>query len=162
MNTLPIVVNASKVTTTSSGSAATTTDVDSDVSLGDTTRTGGAQGFLRLLGSKLLTVAKQGQTALPATATTSAIATDESTASTAGSDQTAKTRLNKLLAALNQPQSTDGLLVSATTTTSSVADGTTTDNSTDSASPRQRRYAGFTSIVCHATSGTAAGCLTGQ
>ncbi|AXF76112.1 flagellar hook-length control protein FliK [Erwinia tracheiphila] len=135
MNTLPIVVNASKVTTTSSGSAATTTDVDSDVSLGDTTQTGGAQGFLRLLGSKLLTVAKQGQTTLPATATTSAIATDESTASTAGSDQTAKTRLNKLLAALNQPQSTDGLLVSATTTTSSVADGTTTDNSTDSASP---------------------------
>ncbi|MCX8956316.1 flagellar hook-length control protein FliK [Erwinia psidii] len=130
MNTLPIVVNATKVTTTttaSSGSAVTAGDATTDVSLGETTQDTGAQGFLSLLGSKLMTLAKQAKTAVPTTAT------DSNTTNVSDSSQSAKAKLNKLLSALNQPETTSGLLASAKLTVASKTDKTDTDISTENA-----------------------------
>lgn len=128
MNTLPIVVNATKVSATSTSSGTTTAaDAATDVSLGDTTLAGTTQGFLSLLGSKLLTLAKQGQTAVQSTAAQS------TTTDVAESSQSAKTKLNKLLASLNQPQTSDSMLGSAKVTADSKTDETLTDRTDDTA-----------------------------
>ncbi|WP_261640361.1 flagellar hook-length control protein FliK [Erwinia mallotivora] len=131
MNTLPIVVNATKVSTTtaSSGSAATTGDATTDVSLGDNPQDTGSQGFLSLLGNKLLKQALQGQTVAKGTVTTPA--SETSTTDVAEGSQSARTKLNKLLASLNQPETTTSLLSSVKAAADSKTEQTSTDSNTD-------------------------------
>lgn len=115
MITLPLVTTAAKTAAASSkGATADVADIGTDA-LTSTGASEGAQadsaGFLSLLGNKLLTLAQQGQTALPAStaAATAAAGEGKDTAS-------AKTKLNALLAALDKPETLNALLQPAQTT----------------------------------------------
>lgn len=112
MMTLPLVNTAAKTATASTnGAAADATDIGTDIggaATADGAQTGNA-GFLSLLGNKLLTLAQQGQTALPASATAAVAAADDKNAASP------KAKLNALLAALDKPETLNSLLQSAKT-----------------------------------------------
>jgi len=130
MITLPLVnTAASGATAATKGAAADSADIGADAlaSTGatDDAQTGSA-GFLTLLGNRLLTLAQQGQTALPA-ATTAAAVDDKDAA-------TPKSKLNALLAALDKPETLNALL-QPTKTSGQVKSGelAETDENSDSA-----------------------------
>lgn len=112
MMTLPLVNMAAKTATASTnGAAADATDIGTDIggaATADGAQTGNA-GFLSLLGNKLLTLAQQGQTALPASATAAVAAADDKNAASP------KAKLNALLAALDKPETLNSLLQPAKT-----------------------------------------------
>ncbi|WP_380178922.1 flagellar hook-length control protein FliK [Kalamiella sp. sgz302252] len=116
MITLPLATTAAKTATTAAkGAAADSTEIGADIGSASSGTADGASsenaGFLTLLGNKLLTLAQQGQTALPASAsaTAAAAADDKETGSP-------KAKLNALLAALDKPETLNALLQPAKTT----------------------------------------------
>lgn len=108
MITLPLATTAAKTAAASSkGATAETADIGTDALASTGTADGaptGNAGFITLLGNKLLTLAQQGQTALPASAAAAAAASD-------GKDAAApKAKLNALLEALDKPETLSALL----------------------------------------------------
>ncbi|WP_147198582.1 flagellar hook-length control protein FliK [Pantoea sp. MBD-2R] len=112
MITLPLVTSATKVASAStSGSTQASADVGTDTTTtasgvaGETAQTGG-EGFLTLLGNKLLTLAQKGDAAAKTgVATTTATLTE-----TSETDPSPKAKLNALLAALDKPETLNALL----------------------------------------------------
>ncbi|WP_158784428.1 flagellar hook-length control protein FliK [Pantoea sp. BAV 3049] len=124
---VPFVTSGTKVssTTTASTSATAATDPGTETSatgVGETAHNSGSQGFLTLLGNKLLTLAKQGETA--------AQNTHEADSEAAGASSKAK--INSLLASQDLPEKLNALLQKSKVSTDGK-DETATD-STEAAS----------------------------
>lgn len=111
MITLPLVTSATKVASAStSGSAQASADIATDTTTptaasgfaGDTAQTGG-EGFLTLLGNKLLTLAQKGGAAAKTTAAVTLTDSSET-------DTSPRAKLNALLAALDKPETLNALL----------------------------------------------------
>ncbi len=131
MITLPLVTTATKVASTStSGSGTTSADIGTDTTTsaagatGDNAQTGG-EGFLTLLGNKLLTLAQKGETA--------AKTTDAATLAASETDASPKAKLNALLAALDKPETLNALLKPASVSGDTVKSEKTTDDSESTA-----------------------------
>lgn len=109
MITLPLATNGTKVSTTNAAATSASADVGTETtaSAGEAPATGesGNQGFLTLLGNKLLSLAHQSETGQASTAATVAAATDES-----GTAQSPKAKLSALMAALDKPETLSALL----------------------------------------------------
>lgn len=107
MITLPLATSATKVASAStSGSTTASADVTTDTTtttaasgVADDTAQSGGEGFLTLLGNKLLTLAQKGDTAANTT--------------TSETDPSPKAKLNALLAALDKPETLNALMKSA-------------------------------------------------
>ncbi|RRZ94438.1 flagellar hook-length control protein FliK [Erwinia sp. 198] len=134
MMTLPLVNTAAKTATASTnGAVVDATDIGTDTggAAGVDGAPAGGAGFLTLLGNKLLTLAQQGQTALPASATAAVAATDDKNAASP------KAKLNALLAALDKPETLNSLLQPAKTPSedNAIALTETQDGSETAATP---------------------------
>ena len=110
MITLPLATSTAKVASAStSGSTQASADTGTDTTTtsaangaaGDTSQTVG-EGFLTLLGNKLLTLAQKGEAATKTTAA--------ALPQTSETDSSPKAKLNALLAALDKPETLNALL----------------------------------------------------
>ncbi|MGE9549798.1 flagellar hook-length control protein FliK [Erwinia amylovora] len=129
MNTLPLVTNGIKVSsTTTSSASATAADAATDTSatgVGETAQNSGSKDFLTLLGNKLLTLAKQGETAAQT-------ATAEADTETSGTSSKAK--VSALLASLDKPETLNALLQKSKTSTDGKDESATDSTDTATAS----------------------------
>ncbi len=127
MITLPLATNGT--TQSSSGHSATasaTTDVGNDTTAGEESAAGAktSEGFITLLGNKLLSLTQQNDTGQTATASTD----------TADAAQSPKAKLNALLAALDKPETLNDLLQPASSGKELKTDETS-DDQTQSVAP---------------------------
>lgn len=127
MITLPLATNGT--TQSSSGhsaSASATTDVGNDTTAGEESAAGAktSEGFITLLGNKLLSLTQQNDTGQTATASTD----------TADAAQSPKAKLNALLAALDKPETLNDLLQPASSGKELKTDETS-DDQTQSVAP---------------------------
>lgn len=108
MITLPIATNATRVSSANATTASAAADVgmETTTAAGETPAKGegGNQGFLTLLGNKLLSLAQQSETGQASTAAATA-ATDDADAA-----QSPKAKLSALMAALDKPETLSALL----------------------------------------------------
>lgn len=101
MITLPTAV-ATTSASSKTGAAAATTDSTLDATLGGASGESLPQGFLTLLGNRLLSLAQQGASAAPQGDAAQEVSAD--------GKATAKTRISDLLAALDKPETLTALL----------------------------------------------------
>ncbi|WP_428943385.1 flagellar hook-length control protein FliK [Pantoea sp. FN060301] len=104
MITLPVVTSGVKTGATASAGTASATDTGLTSETGvvaEGTETGGTQGFLTLLGNKLMTLAQQGETSGKATARQADVAELK---------PASQTKINALLASLDKPEALTALL----------------------------------------------------
>lgn len=108
MITLPLATTGTKVSSATPTATSASADVGTDTTTaaGEVSATGegGSQGFLTLLGNKLLSLAQQSETHSSATAAVTAAGDDSAAA------QSPKAKLSALMAALDKPETLSTLL----------------------------------------------------